>query len=518
MSSACYLTNSGRALLAKVLAEQRLMYTRAVASPAIADQPEALTEVPMAMQTATGLTVDQQGDCAVISASFNCVDLQQSYQLGMVGIYAKIEGTADDILYMVTVFDPTEGTITLPAQQVLSYKITIYDAMANGSLSVTVADAAAAPAEHVPNAYRHIFTQTNSDAEEAVVDSGDFSNFASGQKIIFVPAVTLTAGSSRLVMGGQRFSLRAVDLAGNACSCLFIANKSYVLTFLNGGFTYIKHNEIEVKDGVAHYWDGAGWATVIPAGEIVASAAAAALPGTLLCDGSSKDKDAFPELFAAIGYTYGGSGSSFKLPDARGRCLIGASNSYALGSKGGAAEVTLTAAQMPAHKHTCTVAITGGAHTHTATITITPHVHPLDGVSTKSAGVHSHSLANVKAKTAGSHTHAYSQVVKNSQAHSDNIDSEHDVGWQVVSASTGSGGSHTHELQGSESSAGAHTHEMQGSSGSAGGGSYSAATSSVKPSLSGTVSMDNAGSGQAHNNMQPYLAVNYFIYTGRPLL
>ena len=514
----CYLTNSGRQLLAKMLAEQRLVYTKATTSPNVAEQPEALTSLPNERQTATVLTVGQQGDCAIISASFNCAALEQSYQLSMVGIYAKIEGTASDVLYMVAVFDPNDGAITLPAGQAISYKIVIYDAMANGSMSVTVADSAAAPAEHVPNAYRHIFTQTNSDSSEAVVDCGDFSNFAAGQKIIFVPAVTLTADSSRLVMGGRRFDLRAVDLAGNSCSCLFVANKSYVLTFLDGGFTYVKHNEIEVKDGVAHYWDGAGWVTVIPAGEIIAGAGNTAPPGTLLCDGSSKSKSAFPELFAAIGYTYGGSGSSFKLPDARGRCLIGSSSSYALGSKGGAAEVALTAAQMPAHKHTGSVVITGGAHTHTVTITITPHVHSLSGASAKSAGVHSHSLANVKAKAAGTHDHAYYKVVKNSQAHSDNIDAEHDVGWQVTAASTGSGGSHTHDLQGSEAAAGGHTHELQGSSGSAGGGSYSASTSSVKPSLSGTVSMDNAGSGQAHNNMQPYLAVNYYIYTGRPLL
>ena len=514
MSSACYLTNSGRALLAKVLAEQRLMYTRAVASPAIADQPEALTDVPMARQTATGLTVDQQGDCAVISASFNCVDLQQSYQLGMVGIYAKIEGTADEILYMVTVFDPTEGTITLPAQQVLSYKITIYDAMANGTLSVTVADAAAAPAEHVPNAYRHIFTQTNSSNTEAVVDSGDFSNFASGQKIVFVPAVTLTAGSSQLVMGGRHFDLDAVDLAGNACSCLFVATKSYVLTFLNGGFTYVKHNEIEVKDGVAHYWDGEKWCTVIPAGEIVTSAASTAPPGTLLCDGSGKDKDEFPELFAAIGYTYGGSGSSFKLPDARGRCLIGANSSYALGSKGGAAEVALTSAQMPAHKHTGSIS---GSHSHPFAVTIPAHAHPLADVSTKSAGAHGHSIANIKVQQAGSHSHAYIEVVQVSSSNDVKIDSqEHGTGYDIKTNTTGSAGKHTHPVSGSLGVASAHAHELQGNTARAGGSTVSAATDSV--SVSGTVNLDKTGSGQAHNNMQPYLAVNYYIYTGRPLL
>ena len=550
MSVTSYLTNSGRLLLAKMLAGERLVYTKATTSSAAAEQPEALMVLPQERQTATVLTVGQQGDCAVISASFNCAALEQSYQLSLVGIYAKIEGTMDDVLYMVTVFDPEDGVITLPAGQAISYKVVIYDTMANGSMSVTVADSAAAPAEHVPNAYRHIFTQTNSDTSDAVVDSGDFSNFASGQKIVFVPAVTLTAGSSRLVMGGQRFNLSAADLAGNTCSCLFLPHKSYVLTFLNGGFTYVKHNEIEIKDGVAHYWNGEGWSTVIPAGEIIASAANTAPPGTVLCDGRSLSRTDYAELFAAIGTTYGsGSGTTFKVPDARGRCLIGSSSAYALGSSGGAAEVALTAAQMPAHKHTGSVSISGGAHTHTVTVTVTPHTHTLSNVTAKSAGSHTHSLANVSAasggahthglsggsaKSAGSHNHTYSKYEhSSSQTYSSKLDDEHDnSGWHAVSANTGSAGSHTHELQGNTNSGGAHSHEMQGSpattgahthtlsgsTGSSGGGSYTASTSSTGPSLSGTISMNNTGSGQAHNNMQPYLAVNYYIYTGRPLL
>lgn len=550
MSVTSYLTNSGRLLLAKMLASERLVYTKATTSSAVVEQPEVLQALPQERQTATVLTVGQQGDCAVISASFNCAALEQSYQLSLVGIYAKIEGTADDVLYMVTVFDPEDGVVTLPAGQAISYKVTIYDTMANGSMSVTVADSAAAPAEHVPNAYRHIFTQTNSDTAEAVVDSGDFSNFSAGQKIVFVPAVTLIGNSSHLVMGGQRYPLRSVDLAGNSCSCLFIANKSYVLTFLNGDFTYVKHNEIEVKDGVSHYWNGAGWSTVIPAGEIIASAANPAPPGTVLCDGRSLSRADYAQLFAAIGTTYGSSsGTTFKVPDARGRCMIGANSAYALGSSGGAAEVALTAAQMPAHKHTGSVSISGGAHTHTVTITVTPHTHTLSNVTAKSAGNHTHSMANVTAepagahthgagsitaKSAGSHNHTYSKYEHNSsQTYSSKLDDEHDnSGWHTVSANTGSGGAHTHEtqgstnsggahgheLQGSPATAGAHTHEMQGNTGSSGGGSYTAATSSTSPSLSGTISMNNAGSGQAHNNMQPYLAINYYIYTGRPLL
>jgi microcystin-dependent protein len=39
----------------------------------------------------------------------------------------------------------------------------------------------------------------------------------------------------------------------------------------------------------------------------------------LICEGQSLDTAVYPDLFAVIGYTYGGSGSTFNLPDLRGR-------------------------------------------------------------------------------------------------------------------------------------------------------------------------------------------------------
>lgn len=47
-------------------------------------------------------------------------------------------------------------------------------------------------------------------------------------------------------------------------------------------------------------------------------------PHWLLCDGSEYDVGAYPELFDVIGYTYGGSGSKFKVPDYRECALVGA--------------------------------------------------------------------------------------------------------------------------------------------------------------------------------------------------
>lgn len=41
------------------------------------------------------------------------------------------------------------------------------------------------------------------------------------------------------------------------------------------------------------------------------------------CDGRRLNKDNFPDLFTAIGYTFGGSGKYFYLPDLRGRFIRG---------------------------------------------------------------------------------------------------------------------------------------------------------------------------------------------------
>jgi microcystin-dependent protein len=46
--------------------------------------------------------------------------------------------------------------------------------------------------------------------------------------------------------------------------------------------------------------------------------------GYLVCDGSLQSTTTYPELFNAIGYLYGGSGTSFQLPDLRGEFIRGA--------------------------------------------------------------------------------------------------------------------------------------------------------------------------------------------------
>jgi microcystin-dependent protein len=82
--------------------------------------------------------------------------------------------------------------------------------------------------------------------------------------------------------------------------------------------------------------------------------------GWMFCDGSLLPIAQYQALFALLGTTYGGNGTTnFALPDLRGRVPVGASLSGGgnqltprqMGEAGGSETVTLTTPQMPAHNH-----------------------------------------------------------------------------------------------------------------------------------------------------------------------
>lgn len=74
-----------------------------------------------------------------------------------------------------------------------------------------------------------------------------------------------------------------------------------------------------------------------------------------LCDGSFINKDEYHVLFSLIGYTYGGAGSSFKLPNVKGRFPIAMKDDNetidAPGKTGGDYTHKLEVHEMPQHSH-----------------------------------------------------------------------------------------------------------------------------------------------------------------------
>jgi microcystin-dependent protein len=87
-------------------------------------------------------------------------------------------------------------------------------------------------------------------------------------------------------------------------------------------------------------------------GEIRMFAGNFAPAGWMFCEGQLLPISENETLFQLIGTTYGGDGEAiFALPDLRGRIPIHQGNGFILAETGGAEEITLTVAQIPAHSH-----------------------------------------------------------------------------------------------------------------------------------------------------------------------
>ena len=135
--------------------------------------------------------------------------------------------------------------------------------------------------------------------------------------------------------------------------------------------------------GISAVMSAAG---AVPVGVVNPFAGATAPAGWLLCAGQLVSRTQYPVLFNTIGTVYGaGDGTTFGIPDMRGRTVAGVDNmggtaaniltatvlnsANTLGATGGTQTHILTEAQMPSHTHT------QNAHTHIQD----PHNHTLRG-------------------------------------------------------------------------------------------------------------------------------------------
>jgi microcystin-dependent protein len=111
--------------------------------------------------------------------------------------------------------------------------------------------------------------------------------------------------------------------------------------------------------------------------------------GWLMCDGRSLNVEDFRQLFSVIGHSFGGSGSTFNLPDPMGRVpgflgqSSGGGNTWSMGDVSGEETHTLIIAEMPAHNHGTNASntvvgngLTGLSGEHIHTINDPGHTHP----------------------------------------------------------------------------------------------------------------------------------------------
>lgn len=189
----------------------------------------------------------------------------------------------------------------------------------------------------------------------------------------------------------------------------------------------------------------------LPIGTVIPFAGSTAPGGWVLCDGRAISRTDFAALYDVIGTTYGsGNGSTtFNVPDIRGRVVAGADN------MGGTAANRLTSTGLGT---TASRGAVGGTQTHTLTTAQMPqHNHGAGSLATGSSGSHSHEgyAGRDQGNYTGSNTWEEGGGTPNWRI------------WEIPSA-------------------GAHTHTITGSTA-------------------------NAGSGDAHPNVQPTIVLNYII-------
>jgi microcystin-dependent protein len=213
-----------------------------------------------------------------------------------------------------------------------------------------------------------------------------------------------------------------------------------------------------------------------PAGVISQYAGTAAPTGYLLCQGQSVSTTTFAALFAAIGYNYGGSGGNFNLPNLQNRVPVGrGTGTFAsLNATGGAETHTLTTAQMPSHTHTGTTGNQSANHTHSGTTAIGGSTH------THAGPAHAHNMTVIDGR--------------DSLSRSGGTVSTFTPQAPIVSKST--------TLSGTANTSAPNA-----------GHSHTVTTGGVSADHTHSFTSDANGSGAAHNNLQPYIVVNYIIKT-----
>lgn len=171
---------------------------------------------------------------------------------------------------------------------------------------------------------------------------------------------------------------------------------------------------------------------LVPPGTIIAYGGSATPDGWLYCNGSSYAVSEYPDLHAAVGYTWGGAGASFNVPNLVDRYLQGASVGEALGSTFGATDHEINLEHK--HEEGTLETLTSGAHTHSVSGTAAAD------------GSHSHGSAT-GSPSSTTEVQSGTGVTVASDTHTHNIAAD---------------GTHGHSVTGTAAFAGGHTHTIDG--------------------------------------------------------
>ena len=254
----------------------------------------------------------------------------------------------------------------------------------------------------------------------------------------------------------------------NVTSLTIPANKSLVFASSGGGAIYLNYGLNDIVCDGSNFW-----LQSTPPGSFLPFAGAYAPAGYLLSYGQSLAVASWPYLYAAIGYAYGGGGANFSTPDLRGRTLAGVDNMG--GSAAG--RLTVFTANTPG--------ATGGEQVHNLTTAeLAVHLHTDNGHTHSDSG-HSHGdNGHIHGVNDPTHNHGF-------------------VSGQAALGSFSGGNSPVGPVQN-------RTTDYAGTGISIQTG-YASIATNYAHITTGYANIQNAGSGQGHNNVQPTMAINWAI-------
>jgi microcystin-dependent protein len=195
------------------------------------------------------------------------------------------------------------------------------------------------------------------------------TEIAPRQQLLSVP-YALMAGDVKQSSGdvhvnGTLYTMNGVTAGTSiqAMQTLLVGNGSGVATLTASSTGDLQVPALDVNGNATvtgRIKDKTGY--VMPVGSVLPYAGVSLPNGWLACDGSPVSRAAYPELFSALGVTYGaGDGSTtFNLPDLQGRTAIGAGqgtglSNRTLAQKPGEETHRLLTTEMPSHSHTYTM-------------------------------------------------------------------------------------------------------------------------------------------------------------------
>ena len=242
--------------------------------------------------------------------------------------------------------------------------------------------------------------------------------------------------------------------------------------------------------------------TNTPTGSLIQYAGNTAPLGWLLCDGSDVSIDQYTDLYNILTDIYGESSDGyFRLPDLRGRVIIGSGSGNGLTSRslndtGGSETHTLLESELPSHTHTGTTATTG-SHTHTGT-TASNGSHTHTG-TTSSNGSHTHSITDPShshnvptAKDDGNSSNTAGQIPAGDAT--ENVNMQYNTASSSTGISVNANGDHTHGF--TTASNGDHTHGF---------------TTATNGDHAHTFTTNATGGATAHSIVQPFIVLHYII-------